>query len=92
MVQQVGRTIVEKTMKSGKQTRSYLTYKDIPKDYDDWVNAKLYLPKKYDLVHLRMSDGSYTKGWRSESFWDGRKFKPHLKVIAWKKAEEMIPE
>jgi len=91
-MQQVGRTILTKVMRSGKETRSYMTYKDVPKDNDEWVDAYNYLPRLYDLVHLRMNDGSQSKGWRTDTRWDGRKFKPHQRIVAWKKAEEMVLE
>lgn len=91
-MEQVGKTVYIKTTRTGKKVRSYMTYKDVPKDENDWADPKEYLPRFYDLVHLKMSDGSETIGWRSDSRWDGRRFKPWLKIVAWKKADNVDDE
>lgn len=88
-MQEVGRTLIKKIMKTGKETRSYMTYKDVPKDADDWADPKEYLPRRYDLVHLKFNDGNETIGWHTDSRWDGRKFKLGTTVIGWKKTEDL---
>lgn len=86
---QVGKSRIFKIMKTGKQIRSYMTYSDVKTDYDGWADAEQYLPKEFDLVHLKLNNGKHSKGWRSTTSWDGRKFDPGTVILSWKKMDDL---
>lgn len=88
-MQQVGKTIIDKVMRTGRATRSYMTYKDVEKDETGWSDPRLYLPRRYDLVYVKLNTNKILTAWRTDSRWEGRRMEPQEKVIGWKKAEDV---
>lgn len=62
------------------------TYKHV--EYKDgWADAKLYLPCDFDLILMKLSDGSTKAGWSTGTNWDGLNMLPTDKVLYWKRKE-----
>ncbi len=60
-------------------------YRDIKLDPDGWADVNQYLPADFDLLLMKMSDGTIKPGWRIGNDWDGIRLNPLVQVIAWKK-------
>jgi hypothetical protein len=88
-MKQVGSTMIEKVMRSGKKTRGYLTYKDVPKNEDGWAESREFLPKLYDLVWMVLNDDKTIIGWHTGTGWEGYRFKKEDVVGLWKKTEDV---
>lgn len=65
--------------------------KDLKKDYDDWVDAQMYLPISYDLVHMKM-ERKTVPGWWNGIHWEGLRMLSEDKVLFWKKRKEEVEE
>jgi hypothetical protein len=61
-----------------------LTYKNIPRDQDGWVNAKNYMPADFDLCLLKITNKPIIAGWSNGLSWDGLKIKKTDEVLKWK--------
>lgn len=56
---------------------------DIKKDIDGWVDAKIYRPFPYDLVHMK-TETKTKSGWWTGLKWEGLRLKADDKVKYWK--------
>lgn len=65
-------------------TRKLIGYKSIQYDENGWADAKLYLPKDYDLQIIKTDDGKTYRGWHTGKHWDGLNF-GDKKVLYWKR-------
>jgi hypothetical protein len=80
MTQKVGRDKIQVL-----KDRSF-TYKDIIYDDDGWADARKYLPADFDLVHLRLKDGTPNlTGWHTGKEWEGLRIKEQDEVTFWKR-------
>lgn len=57
--------------------------KDLKKDYDGWVDAKLFLPLAFDLVYMRLERRTIP-GWWNGNFWEGMRLLETDCVLYWK--------
>lgn len=65
-----------------------ITYTTVPKDYDGWVDASLYLPQDYDLILMRVDRKSYKctfPGWWNGGSFDGAEYRDGDIVKLWKR-------
>lgn len=60
-------------------------YSETPRDKDGWVNAHLFKPKLFDLVHLAFEDSKSLTGWWNGTEWCCRRNKDDKPVVRWKK-------
>lgn len=49
----------------------------------DWTDPKLQVPKMYELVILRTSEGEELSGWWTGHTWDGRRVTSETEVVSW---------
>ncbi len=63
------------------------TPKDLKKDYDGWVDPKIYLPISYDLVRMKMEHKT-VNGWWNGLIWEGFRLSDDEVVVYWKFNEE----
>jgi hypothetical protein len=63
-----------------------LTYSRIPKDKNGWAKAEIAVPRKGDLVELKMADHRTIIGWWAGAYWFGHRVKEKDKVKKWKLA------
>lgn len=78
-------------LENGKY-RKY-SYKDVVFDKDGWADASMYLPKDYDLVHMKLKrdnvENKILPGWIFCRTWRGLNLRIQDRIIAWKiKPEE----
>lgn len=71
--------------KSGKKER-FATYKDIEYIFDDWVDAKKFIPMDFDIVTLRSKDKEF-KGWSVGMSWDGYRHTGKEEILQWRKVD-----
>ena len=65
-----------------------ITYINVPKDKNGWVDASKYRPMEFDLCMLKIKNKRCKLGWFSGSIWDGLNLEPSDEIIAWKRQKE----
>lgn len=63
-------------------------FKDIIKDANGWIDAKIYYPFPYDLVSADIGAKKTLTAWWTGSQWDGLRLKIDHKIHYWKIYEE----
>lgn len=64
-----------------------LSYLNVKKDFNGWVNANEYFPLPFDLVFLDIGI-KVINGWFTGYIWEGLRLRPQDKVIRWKRTPE----
>lgn len=67
--------------------RDGLSYKQIPKKEEDWVEASTFRPLPFDLVKIQTGEDS-KMGWWTGVNWDGYRIKGNESIRYWKKINE----
>jgi hypothetical protein len=67
-----------------------LTYSNVPKDEEGWVDALKYLPKDYDLCLFQTKEKGTRTGWLNKRSWDGLTMDFDDEVLLWKRKKEDI--
>ena len=73
-------------IKPGEEKKKY-RYPDLPMQGQTWLSVMEYLPKDYDLCHLKTASGKLKSGWFYRDKWDGYKIKPDDIIVQWKLQE-----
>ena len=69
--------------KISKDLKKIVTYNDIKHDFNNWVDASLYLPNEYDLCHCKMKDKTLP-GWYTGHHWEGYRINIDDEILYWK--------
>lgn len=59
-------------------------YIDVIPEKDGWIDAKKYIPKKYDMCFLK-TPIRVIKGWHNGLGWDGLRVRDNDSILYWKK-------
>ena len=65
-----------------KQGEVFLSYDEITADKDGWVDCRLFVPLKFDLVDIDVGGRIY-RGWWTGFGWDGYRVKRRFKPVRW---------
>lgn len=72
---------------SPKNQQTYiLSYNDVEKDVDGWVDASKYLPIDFDLLIVKTKESSFP-AWSVGNHWDGVRVTDKTEVLFWKKRD-----
>ena len=66
----------------------YYSYADIQFN-DGWAETSKFLPRDFDLVYGKTSNGEIKSCWLSGSKWDGLRVKNDDIIMCWRKKEEV---
>lgn len=75
-------------LKAGQRSPQTVTYHNIPQDPGGWVDASRFLPKCFDLLHLKIQEETKS-GWYTGCAWDGKRVLQSDQVLYWKKSREL---
>lgn len=65
-----------------------ITYSNVEKDCDDWVDAKKTLPADFDLCFLKFKNKKTKTGWATGMKFDGLRVNSGDEVLYWKKSKD----
>lgn len=56
----------------------------VVRDKKGWVNPKMFLPERYNLVEVETIEGKKRHGWWTGKAWDGYRLLSYEKIKAWR--------
>lgn len=62
--------------------------KDVQLDFEGWVDATVYLPMAFEIVHTQTTEKKKKSCWWTGMHWDGYRLLHGEKVICWKMIED----